>query len=142
MPEIHGHRGARALRPENTLSGLAYALAIGVDAIEFDVTLTAEGGLILAHDLVVNAQTTLDTGPATEGDPDFPYVGKRWSVLTLPQIATLNAGGRRPVSPIDCHLRLLAGFPAGAKHALGVEFHRDFAAPVNRNDSPLALERG
>jgi glycerophosphoryl diester phosphodiesterase len=101
VPEIHGHRGARALRPENTLSGLAYALAIGVDAIEFDVTLTAEGGLILAHDLVVNAQTTLDTGPATEGDPDFPYVGKRWSVLTLPQIATLNAGGRRPVTPFE-----------------------------------------
>ena len=79
MPEIHGHRGARALRPENTLSGLAHALAIGVDALEFDVTLTADGGLILAHDLVVSAQTILDTTPATQGDPDFPYVGKAWS---------------------------------------------------------------
>ena len=78
MPEIHGHRGARALRPENTLSGLAHALAIGVDAIEFDVTLTADGGLILAHDLVISAQTNLDTTPATQGDPDFPYVGKPW----------------------------------------------------------------
>ncbi len=37
MPEIQGHRGARALRPENTLPGLAHALALGVDAIEFDV---------------------------------------------------------------------------------------------------------
>jgi glycerophosphoryl diester phosphodiesterase len=44
MPEIQGHRGARALRPENTLPGLACALAVGVDAIEFDVTLTADGG--------------------------------------------------------------------------------------------------
>jgi len=65
MPEIHGHRGARALRPENTLSGLACALAIGVDAIEFDVTLTTDGGLILAHDLVASAETILDTAPAT-----------------------------------------------------------------------------
>jgi glycerophosphoryl diester phosphodiesterase len=101
MPEIHGHRGARALRPENTLAGLAYALAIGVDAIEFDVTLTADGGLILAHDLVVSAQTMLDTTPATESDPDFPYTGKRWSALTLKQIATLDAGGRRPVAPFE-----------------------------------------
>ena len=44
--EIQGHRGARALRPENTLPGLACALAIGVDALEFDVTLTADGGLM------------------------------------------------------------------------------------------------
>ena len=89
MPEIHGHRGARALRPENTLAGLAYALAIGVDAIEFDVTLTADGGLILAHDPVVSAPTIFDTRPATEGDPHFPYVGKRWSALTLPQIGDI-----------------------------------------------------
>jgi glycerophosphoryl diester phosphodiesterase len=92
MTEIHGHRGARALRPENTLPGLAHALAIGVDALEFDVTLTADGGLILAHDLVVNARTILDTGPARPGDPAFPYVGRRWLDLSRDQVATLDAG--------------------------------------------------
>ncbi len=99
MPEIHGHRGARALRPENTLPGLACALAIGVDVIEFDVTLTGDGGLILAHDLVASEQITLDTAPAAAGDPDFPYVGKPWKALTLPQVATLDVGGRRPPAP-------------------------------------------
>lgn len=113
MPEIHGHRGARALRPENTLPGLACALAIGVDAIEFDVTLTADGGLILAHDLVVSAETTLDTAPATEGDPDFPYVGRPWTALTLPQIATLDAGIRRPPAPFEATFEAVpaAGVP-------------------------------
>jgi len=101
VPEIHGHRGARALSPENTLPGFARALALGVDAIEFDVTLTADGGLILAHDLVVEATTILDTGPAGDGDPLFPYVGKRWSELTLAQVATLDAGGRRPPAPFE-----------------------------------------
>jgi glycerophosphoryl diester phosphodiesterase len=101
MPEIHGHRGARALRPENTLPGLACALAVGVDAIEFDVTLTADGGLILAHDLIVSSQTILDTAPVCAGDPDFPYVGKPWTALTLPQVATLDAGSRRPVTPFE-----------------------------------------
>jgi glycerophosphoryl diester phosphodiesterase len=103
MPEIRGHRGARALRPENTLSGLAYALAIGVDALGFDVTLTADGGLILAHGLVVSAETILDTVPATEGDPDFPYVGKQWSALTLrkspPWMRAVGGRSRRSRRP-------------------------------------------
>ena len=101
MAEIQGHRGARALRPENTLPGLAHALAIGVGALEFDVTLTADGSLILAHDLVVDAQTILDTAPASSDDPRYPYVGKRWSALTLAQIAMLDAGGRRPPDPFE-----------------------------------------
>jgi glycerophosphoryl diester phosphodiesterase len=101
VTEIQGHRGARALRPENTLPGLAHALAIGVDVLEFDVTRTSDGGLILAHDLVVEAQTILDTGPATSGDAQFPYVGKRWSELTLGQIQMLDAGDRRPPEPFD-----------------------------------------
>jgi glycerophosphoryl diester phosphodiesterase len=99
VPEIQGHRGARALRPENTLPGLARALAIGVDALEFDVTLTSDGGLILAHDLVVEPQTIRDTGPAADGDAQFPYVGKLWSQLTLQQARTLDAGDRRPPEP-------------------------------------------
>jgi glycerophosphoryl diester phosphodiesterase len=101
VPEIHGHRGARALRPENTLPGLAHALAIGVDAIKFEVTLTADGGLILAHDLTVDATTILGTGPAAPGDPEFPYIGKPWSALTLTQIGTLDAGWRRPPEPFE-----------------------------------------
>jgi glycerophosphoryl diester phosphodiesterase len=101
VPEIQGHRGARALRPENTLPGLAHALAVGVDVLEFDVTLTSDGGLILAHDLVVEAQTILDTSPAAGGDAQFPYVGKRWSELTLRQIRMLDAGDRRPPEPFE-----------------------------------------
>ena len=91
MPEIQGHRGARAHRPENTIPVLAHALAIGVDAVEFDVTLTADGGLILAHDLTVDTQTIGDTG----------YAGKPWLTLTIEEIATLNAGDRQPATPYE-----------------------------------------
>jgi glycerophosphoryl diester phosphodiesterase len=41
-----GHRGAAALAPENTIASVRAALAVGVDAIEFDVA----PGLIVAHD--------------------------------------------------------------------------------------------
>ena len=40
--ELHGHRGARGLFPENTLAGFAGALAVGVDALELDVAVTAD----------------------------------------------------------------------------------------------------
>jgi glycerophosphoryl diester phosphodiesterase len=109
VPEIHGHRGARALAPENTLPGLACALAIGVDGLEFDVTLAADGSLILAHDLVVDSATIRDTGPGSPGDPQFPYVGKRWSDLTQGQIATLDAGDRRPAWPFEDTFGALPG---------------------------------
>lgn len=109
--EIHGHRGARALRPENTLPGLAYAIGLGVDAIEFDVNLTADGGVVVAHDQVVDATTILDTGPASDGDPLFPYVGRRWSELTLAQVATLDAGDRHPVEPYAATFAAVPGAP-------------------------------
>jgi glycerophosphoryl diester phosphodiesterase len=107
VPEIHGHRGARALRPENTLPGLAHALAIGVDALEFDVTLTGDGGLILAHDLTVDGSVIRETGPAVANDPMFPYVGRRWLDLTGDQVATLDAGGRRPADPFEATFRAI-----------------------------------
>ena len=44
-----GHRGAAALAPENTLRAFEAALALGVDAIEFDVLDLADGPLVLAH---------------------------------------------------------------------------------------------
>ena len=46
-----GHRGAAALAPENTLRSFEAALALGVDAIEFDVLALADGPLVLGHSL-------------------------------------------------------------------------------------------
>src|SRR5437016_371599 len=34
---VHGHRGARAMRPENTLPAFEYAIGAGVDVIELDM---------------------------------------------------------------------------------------------------------
>ncbi|MEO5668031.1 MAG: glycerophosphodiester phosphodiesterase family protein [Bdellovibrionota bacterium] len=53
--EVHGHRGARAHLPENTLEGFRYALEVGVDAIEIDVALTREKIPVVLHDRALNA---------------------------------------------------------------------------------------
>ncbi|MBO2449234.1 glycerophosphodiester phosphodiesterase [Actinomadura barringtoniae] len=93
--ELHGHRGARGLRPENTLPGLAFALELGVDAIEFDVGLTADEVVVLNHDQAFSPVNVADTGPANPGDPGFPYVGRPIRELRLDQVKTLDAGIRR-----------------------------------------------
>lgn len=48
--EVHGHRGARALFPENTLAGFREALRAGVDVLELDLGVTRDGVLVVAHD--------------------------------------------------------------------------------------------
>jgi len=96
--ELHGHRGARGLRPENTLPALMHALELGVDVLEFDLVMSADGELVLCHDLIVSDVTSADTAPAAEG---APYVGKPVISLTLPQLHTLEVGRRRPRCPED-----------------------------------------
>ncbi|MDE1157342.1 MAG: glycerophosphodiester phosphodiesterase family protein [Neorhizobium sp.] len=59
--KITGHRGARNLWPENSLTGFRNILALGVDAVEFDVHLTDAGELIVIHDATLD-RTTDRTG--------------------------------------------------------------------------------
>ena len=47
---VEGHRGYCAKYPENTLISFEAALDLGVDAIEFDVWLTADKVPVLMHD--------------------------------------------------------------------------------------------
>jgi glycerophosphoryl diester phosphodiesterase len=47
---VHGHRGARAMRPENTLPAFEYAIAAGVDVLELDMAVTKDNVLVVSHD--------------------------------------------------------------------------------------------
>ncbi len=47
---IIGHRGAAGLELENTFASFKHAIAIGVDAIEFDVHRTRDGRFVVCHD--------------------------------------------------------------------------------------------
>ncbi|MEU9887821.1 glycerophosphodiester phosphodiesterase family protein [Sphaerisporangium sp. NPDC051011] len=119
IPEIHGHRGARGLRPENTLPGMAFTLELGVHAIEFDVALSADRRLVLTHDLTVSAVTSADTAPFTEDDPDFPYVGKPIRSLTLTQLRMLDVGVRHPRTKDDRFAATQARVPGARMPTLG-----------------------
>ncbi len=59
--QVHGHRGARAAMPENTLPAFEYALAQGVDALELDLAVTRDNVLVVSHDPEMNPR--ICTGP-------------------------------------------------------------------------------
>ncbi|MEZ4814762.1 MAG: glycerophosphodiester phosphodiesterase family protein [Bdellovibrionota bacterium] len=61
--EVHGHRGARARRPENTLQAFQFAIESGVTALEMDLGVTKDGELVLNHDLTVNTDLCFSRKP-------------------------------------------------------------------------------
>lgn len=52
--QVHGHRGARAVRPENTMPAFEYAIEVGVDVLELDLAVTKDDVLVVSHDPLMN----------------------------------------------------------------------------------------
>lgn len=76
---VVAHRGNSIGAPENTLESLRQGVALGADAIEFDVRMTRDGVTVVFHDAELN-RTTDGVGP----------VNRR----TFDELRLLNAGGR------------------------------------------------
>jgi len=93
--DIQGHRGGLGHRSENTLSSFGNGLRLGVTTLELDLQITEDGKAVVTHDRRVAGNKCLDTAPATQGDPEFPYVGKYVKDLTLAQVRTLDCGSQQ-----------------------------------------------
>ncbi len=78
---VSGHRGMKALYPENTLLSFEKAIEAGVDSLEMDVNITADGIPVVCHDLTLD-RTTDGTGPIR--------------AHTLAAIQALDAGAKHP----------------------------------------------
>ncbi len=59
LPLIIGHRGAKGIAPENSLSGFKKAIESGIDGVELDVHLAKDGKLIVFHDMDLKRLTGL-----------------------------------------------------------------------------------
>jgi len=64
-PLVAAHRGGAALWPENSLLAFRGALALGVDALEFDLHLTRDGEVVVIHDATLE-RTTTASGPVRD----------------------------------------------------------------------------
>jgi glycerophosphoryl diester phosphodiesterase len=81
---VHGHRGARAVRPENTLPAFTYAAAQGVEVLEMDMAVTKDNIIVLSHDPEMNAKYC--SGPA-----NAPRVIRQ---MTLAELRQWDCGGK------------------------------------------------
>jgi glycerophosphoryl diester phosphodiesterase len=70
--DLQGHRGARGLKPENTLPAFEAALDLMVSTLEFDLHLTADDDIVVWHDPVIDPDKCgLRSGaPSDVPDPD------------------------------------------------------------------------
>ena len=74
---VIGHRGNRAHAPENTIVSLQQALALDVDAVEFDLRVSRDGALVVMHDPTLD-RTTNASGAV--------------SALTVAELRAVDAG--------------------------------------------------
>ncbi|MQY10415.1 Glycerophosphodiester phosphodiesterase [Streptomyces sp. RB5] len=90
--DLQAHRGGLGLVVESTLASFANGLSVGVTTLELDVQITEDKQAVVTHDRKITGAKCLDTGPAFPGDPEYPYVGKFITNLTLAQVRTLDCG--------------------------------------------------
>ena len=78
---VVGHRGAAAQAPENTIASFRRALELGADAIETDVSVTADGRFALWHDADPDERVALARQLGAERlayRPEMPALGSPW----------------------------------------------------------------
>jgi glycerophosphoryl diester phosphodiesterase len=117
---IIGHRGARAVLPENTLAGFRYAVEHGVSAVECDVRLTRDGELVCIH----------DPSPARAGGPD-----RLIADMTLAEVGDLTLRHSGGVPGLEAALDVLE--PACA---VVIEIKNDPGEPDLRTDRATAVK--
>lgn len=59
--DLQGHRGARGLKPENTIPAFITALDLGVTTIELDVVITKDGQVLVSHEPYMSPSICLDS---------------------------------------------------------------------------------
>jgi glycerophosphoryl diester phosphodiesterase len=91
--DLQGHRGARALRPENTLAGFAHALEIGVTTLELDCAVTKDGVVVVSHDRALNPDHTRGADGRFLEPPGPPI-----RELTYAELLRYDVGRIRPGS--------------------------------------------
>ena len=104
-PHVHAHQGGDHLWPGNTMLAFEGAHALGVDVLELDVHLSADGEVVVIHDATVDRTSNgsgavadlslaelreLDFGyrwrPPGGADVDFPYRGQGLTIPTLREV--------------------------------------------------------
>ncbi len=96
---VHGHRGSRATRPENTLPAFQFAIEHGADVLELDLAVTKDNALVVSHSPFL-------VQPAQYAAHERVCKGPE-----LPPMTPIHAMTLDQVEQYDCGSVALAAFP-------------------------------
>lgn len=90
--DIQGHRGARGLKPENTIPAFLTALDSGVTTLELDVVITKDKEVIVSHEPWMAAAICSDPS----GKPVSEKEEKKYNIykMTYDQVKQFDCGSR------------------------------------------------
>jgi glycerophosphoryl diester phosphodiesterase len=91
-PLVIGHRGAAGLLPENTLAAFKRGCEMGIDAIELDVLMSADGQLVVHHDFRLKPQIARTVDGAWISSESALAINE----LSLAQIKDYDVGRLQP----------------------------------------------
>jgi glycerophosphoryl diester phosphodiesterase len=70
--DLQGHRGARGIKPENSIPAFITALEYGVTTLELDVVITADKQVLVSHEPFMSPAICLDSsGNTFQGEKKF-----------------------------------------------------------------------
>ena len=84
--DVHGHRGARARKPENTLPAFEYAIQVGADYLEMDMAVTKDDHIVISHEPHIVPLVCLAPGGKTITTPPLIHS------LTLAEVKKFDCG--------------------------------------------------
>ncbi len=91
---IIGHRGARGLKPENTIASIRAGINAGIDIVEFDIRLSKDHIPVLNHDFLMLR---------------IHHTPRLISSLTLSELQKRTAGSTHPIVTLEAALEECVG---------------------------------
>ncbi len=90
--DIQGHRGARGLKPENTIPAFMNALQLGVTTLELDVVISKDKQVVVSHEPWMSASICLDS----TGNSYSDKVEENFNIyqMTYEQILKFDCGSK------------------------------------------------
>ncbi|MFZ6013719.1 MAG: glycerophosphodiester phosphodiesterase family protein [Bacteroidota bacterium] len=90
--DLQGHRGARGLRPENTVPAFLIALDSGVTTVELDLAITQDKRIIVSHEPYMSSAICLQR----DGSPINLKEEKKFNIyeMTYEQVKQFDCGSK------------------------------------------------
>jgi glycerophosphoryl diester phosphodiesterase len=88
--DLQGHRGARGLKPENSITGFITALQYGVTTLELDVVITKDKQVLVSHEPFISPEICFDSTGSIFTNPTKYNIYQ----LTYDQLQKFDCGSK------------------------------------------------